>query len=107
MRHILDKLKGGDLRSIGKAEEVVQDILQDPALFGEVFKGLLDGDLIVAVDRVSCSQMTRPQEAQFRIMGPVGSKVLLSIVREGMANPLALEVIRTDLNMTSVRRAGG
>jgi hypothetical protein len=44
MRHILDKLKGGDLRSIGKAEEVVRDILQDPALFGEVFEGLLDDD---------------------------------------------------------------
>lgn len=60
--------------------------------------GIKVGDLIVAVDGVSSSQMTKPLEAQFRIMGPVGSKVLLSIVREGMANPLALEVIRTDLN---------
>ena len=60
--------------------------------------GIKVGDLIVAVDGVSCSQMTRPLEVQLRIMGPVGSKVLLSIVREGMANPLALEVIRTDLN---------
>jgi len=60
--------------------------------------GIKVGDLIVAVDGVSCSQMTRPLEVQLRIMGPVGSKVLLSIVREGMANPLALEVIRADLN---------
>ena len=60
--------------------------------------GIKVGDLIVAVDGVSCSQMTRPLEAQFRITGPVGSKVLLTIVREGMANPIDIEVIRADLN---------
>ena len=38
MSGILYKLKGGDLRSIGKSGEVVQDIL-DPRLFGEVFEG--------------------------------------------------------------------
>jgi hypothetical protein len=44
MSWILQKLKGGDLRSIGRAEEVVQDILETPALFGEVFEGMLDDD---------------------------------------------------------------
>jgi hypothetical protein len=44
MRHILEKLKGGDLRSIGRADEVVHDILADPALFGEVFQGMLHDD---------------------------------------------------------------
>jgi hypothetical protein len=37
MSRILQKLEGGDLRSIGRAEEVAQDILADPSLFGEVF----------------------------------------------------------------------
>lgn len=37
---ILDKLKGGDRRSIGKADEVVADVIRDPVLFGEVFTGL-------------------------------------------------------------------
>jgi len=44
MSWILQKLKGGDLRSIGRAEEVVQDIQATPALFGEVFEGMLDDD---------------------------------------------------------------
>ena len=44
---ILQKLKGGDLRSIGRAEEVVYDILNNPALFTEVFEGMLDDDPIV------------------------------------------------------------
>jgi len=47
MGRILQKLKGGDLRSIGRAEEVVHDILENPALFAEVFEGMLDDDPLV------------------------------------------------------------
>ncbi|MCW4033467.1 MAG: hypothetical protein NWF08_08790 [Candidatus Bathyarchaeota archaeon] len=47
MDQILKKLKGGDLRSIGKADEVVEDIIKNPRLFGEIFKGMLDDDPIV------------------------------------------------------------
>ncbi len=39
---ILEKLKGGDLRSIGNAEEAVSDILENPQLFAEVFDGMLN-----------------------------------------------------------------
>lgn len=60
--------------------------------------GIKAGDLIVAVDGVSCSQMTRPQEVQFRIIGPVGSKVLLTMIRAGVANPIDIEVTRADLS---------
>lgn len=44
MIKILEKLKGGDLRSIGRSREVVQDIFDNPALFETVFEGLLDDD---------------------------------------------------------------
>jgi hypothetical protein len=44
MSEVLEKLKGGDLRSIGRSEEVVQDILENPALFKEVFEGMLHKD---------------------------------------------------------------
>jgi len=47
MGRILQKLKGGDLRSIGRAEEVVQDILNNPVLFAEVFEDMLDDDPLV------------------------------------------------------------
>jgi len=49
MSKILRKLKGGDLRSIGRADEVVDDILQHPALFGEVFQGMLDEDPLIRI----------------------------------------------------------
>jgi hypothetical protein len=59
MSKICDKLKGGDLRSIGKAEEVVTDILNDKNLFTEVFNGMLSDDALIrmrsadAIEKVS------------------------------------------------------
>lgn len=46
-REILDKLRGGDLRSIGKADEVVSDLIRDPALYGEVFRGMKSDNPLV------------------------------------------------------------
>ena len=59
MSSVLEKLKGGDLRSIGRAKEVVIDILENPTLFGEVFDGMLTDNPIIrmraadAVEKVS------------------------------------------------------
>jgi len=59
MSKILQKLRGDDLRSIGKADEVVQDILNDPSLFKEVFEGMLNKDAVIrmrsadAIEKVS------------------------------------------------------
>jgi hypothetical protein len=59
MTDILSKLKGGDLRSKGKSEEVVAIILKQPSLFGEVFEGMLNDDPVVrmraadAIEKVS------------------------------------------------------
>lgn len=59
MSKILQKLKGDDLRSIGKTDEVVQDILNDPSLFKEVFEGMLNKDPVIrmrsadAIEKVS------------------------------------------------------
>lgn len=59
MTDILNKLKGGDLRSKGKSEEIVDDILKQPFLFGEVFEGMLNDDPVVrmraadAIEKVS------------------------------------------------------
>jgi hypothetical protein len=59
MNAILNKLKGGDLRSKGKSEEVVADILNNPFIFGEVFYGMVHDDPAVrmraadAIEKVS------------------------------------------------------
>ncbi len=47
LRKTLAKLKGGDRRSIGRSEEVVRDVEQHPALFGDLFAGLLAEDPVV------------------------------------------------------------
>ena len=44
MHAILQKLDGGDRRSIGRSEEVVADVLADPTLFDVVFHGILVDD---------------------------------------------------------------
>jgi len=44
---ILDKLRGGDLRSIGRSNEVAEDIKKNISHFNEVFNGLHNDDPIV------------------------------------------------------------
>ncbi len=44
---LLTRLSGGDRRSIGAAEEVVAEVLDDLGLFGIVFEGMLSEDPVV------------------------------------------------------------
>ena len=77
MGRILQKLKGGDLRSIGRAEEVVQDILNNPVLFAEVFEGMLDDDPLVrmrsadALEKVSSKHPEYLQPLKNRLIREV------------------------------------
>jgi hypothetical protein len=47
MDDILEKLKGGDRRSVGRASEVVAQVLADPALFETVFGGMTHPDPLI------------------------------------------------------------
>lgn len=47
MLTIYDLLKGHDLRSIGKANEVVKLVTSDPLLFDEVFNGIFHEDKVI------------------------------------------------------------
>ena len=47
MDDVLKKLEGGDRRSIGKANEVVAEVLNDPSLFEAVFNAMLSDDPII------------------------------------------------------------
>lgn len=67
MSGIVDKLKGGDLRSIGNVEEVIKDILGNPTLFGEVFEGMLNIDPVVrmrSADAIEKVSSKRPEYLQ-------------------------------------------
>lgn len=51
-RLLLEKLKGGDRRSIGRSDEVAADILKSPELFALAWKGLTNPDAVI---RMRCA----------------------------------------------------
>ena len=64
MTKILDKLRGGDLRSIGNANEVAREIADNPELFKAVFRGLYDDDPVTrmrAADAVEKASQKRSE----------------------------------------------
>jgi hypothetical protein len=67
MKHILQKLKGGDRRSIGKSGEAVRDVSRNPVLFADLFEGLFDVNPLVrmrAADAVEKITRERPELLQ-------------------------------------------
>lgn len=58
---MLDKLRGGDRRSIGRSNEVVTEVLAAPDLFAEVFDGLLSVDPIL---RMRCADVLEKVSSQ-------------------------------------------
>ncbi len=54
MARLVDKLRGGDLRSIGRADEVVAEVLAHKARFGEIIDGLDHPDRVV---RMRCADV--------------------------------------------------
>jgi len=66
----------------------------------EVFKGspaekagLKDGDIIIAVDGEDITDLTLLEQVS-KIRGPAGSKVVLTIIREGVRDPFDVTVVR-------------
>ena len=64
MSSILEKLQGGDRRSIGRANEVAQEIEDNPLLFDPVFDGLTNDDPVVrmrAADAIEKVTQSKPE----------------------------------------------
>lgn len=75
MHEELEKLRGGDRRSTGRAEEVAADVLDDPVLFDVVFDGMAVGDPVVrmrAADAVEKATAERPE-----LLGPAHRERLI------------------------------
>jgi len=67
MLDILEKLRGGELRPIGRADEVAEDMIENPILFEVVFEGLFDGDPIIrmrSADALEKASSSRPEHIQ-------------------------------------------
>lgn len=61
---LLGMLRGGDLRSIGRADEVVERVLERPDLFDRLIEGLAHGDPVVrarAADAAEKASARRPE----------------------------------------------
>lgn len=69
---ILEMLRGGDRRSIGRSNEVVEFVLAEPALFEAVFSGMSAGDAVLrmrcadAVEKISARrpELLQPHKSQ-------------------------------------------
>jgi hypothetical protein len=67
MSNIVDKLRGGDRRSIGRSGEVAQQIAKSPKLFAQVFAALLDANPVIrmrAADAIEKASALHPQLLQ-------------------------------------------
>ncbi len=64
--------------------------------------GIKTGDTIIKVDEESTKDMTLMEAVQ-RMRGPKGSKVNLTIQREGVEEPLRFELIREMIKIDSVK----
>jgi uncharacterized protein YdhG (YjbR/CyaY superfamily) len=47
MNNLLEQLKGGDLRSIGNSNQIVDLVLKNPRKFSEVFNGISHSDPVI------------------------------------------------------------
>jgi hypothetical protein len=64
MDNILNKLTGGDRRSIGRVGEVVEDVLDDPTLFPALFEGMVHADPVIrmrSADAIEKISARRPE----------------------------------------------
>lgn len=78
MHPILLKLKDGDRRSIGPADEVAEEIAADPDLFEVVFDGMLSEDPLIrmrSADAVEKATRHRPE-----LLGPFKAVLLKEVV---------------------------
>jgi hypothetical protein len=77
MTGILDKLRGGDRRSIGRSEEVVADVLAEPELFGELFKGMLGEDPVVRMRAADAAEKVSNKHPEY--LQPYKTRVLSQV----------------------------
>ncbi len=64
--------------------------------------GIMSGDFITAVDGESVMGLTLDQAVEL-MRGPVGSEIIISVVREGTVEPFDVSIVRDTIKLTAVR----
>jgi carboxyl-terminal processing protease len=62
--------------------------------------GLLPGDQVIAIDGEDMTGVDA-EVARLKVLGPAGTKVLLTVIREGEAKPLDFEITREKITIAS------
>jgi len=65
MGHLLDKLHGGDRRSIGRVPEVVAEVLSKPDLFGELITGMQHLDPVVRMRAADAAEKVSAEHPDY------------------------------------------
>ena len=79
MHPLLTKLEGGDRRSIGRSQEVVEHVLADVSLFPALFEGMVSSDPVVrmraadAAEKVAASRPDLLQPFADRLLDKVAA----------------------------------
>ncbi len=64
--------------------------------------GILAGDFITAVDGESVLGLTLDEAVEL-MRGPIGSEIIITVVREGTTEPFDVSIIRDTIKLTAVR----
>jgi HEAT repeat protein len=74
---LLQRLSGGDRRSIGAADEVVAEVLEDLELFGVVFEGMLDDDPVVRMRAADVAEKVSAEHPE--CLAPYKARLLAQV----------------------------
>lgn len=86
---------------IGKKDKQIVIIAPMPGSPAEK-AGIKSGDMILKIDGTSTAQLNTDEASQ-KIRGPAGTKVLLSLYREGEKEPFEVSLVRSEIKVDSVK----
>jgi hypothetical protein len=79
MHPLLQKLTGTDRRSIGRSDEVVTEVLAEPALFDAVFEGMLAADAVLRMRAADAVEKITAQHPEY--LRPYKNKLIRQVAR--------------------------
>jgi hypothetical protein len=74
MNAILTMLAGGDLRSIGRSDEIVLLVLEETALFKDLFQGFYSGDPVIRMR--TCDAIEKISQSRSDLLEPYQDEML-------------------------------
>lgn len=118
MSDVLKNLAGSDRRSIGRANEVVSDVLNNPALFEVIFEGMQNDDPVIrmrcadAVEKITAAHPQHLQPYKHRLIKEVArigqqevrwhvAKMIPRLELSQSERDIAVEVLTSYLNDNS------